>query len=150
MRLAFILASLLFFGATAHAQCPDLSLSELQGIQRSDGSERETAIEATGFDLSTETSASRRYNRCWRSTEPDGKVLYDQALLWNKKTGHSTFLLTNKKAFLRLRQEIEGRSGGSTYTKEQSEIYVGQKFRYEFFLQNMDGLEYYAVKVSLK
>jgi hypothetical protein len=150
MRSVFTILLVLLCGASSQAQCPDLTLSEIQSIQRNEDTAREGVLSDAGFDLGSETSGTRRYNRCWRSTDAAGKVLYDQALLWNKKTGHCTFLCTDKKAFLRLREQIEGRQGGSTYSLTQSDVYVGQKFKYEFFLQNMDGLEYFAVRIAWK
>lgn len=149
MRLIFTLA-LLLLTLSLTAQCPDLLLSELQDIQRSDDADRENSITNVGFDLASETAATRRFNRCWRNTDKSGKTCFDQVILSNKKTGQTSFLCTDKNAFLRLRQEIEGRKGGSTFSLDQSDVYVGRMFRYEFSLQNMDGLEYYVVKISAK
>jgi hypothetical protein len=148
MRLAFTL--LAFWGTffSLSAQCRDFELSHLQTVQRAEISLKDARITELGFDIIAENATSYRYNKCWQGNR-GGRDIYTQVIWQNKQTGNITFLTNDKEAFLRLRQSIEERRG-ATSTMGQSDIYIGKMFRYEFFIQNLDGMEYYAVAIRLK
>ncbi|MCC7245953.1 MAG: hypothetical protein IT269_09755 [Saprospiraceae bacterium] len=145
MRLAF---TIVFFFTLSlfslHAQCPAFQLADLQSAQRGG----QGSIEVLGFDLTKENAANLRYDRCW-ITRSNGKELYSQVIWLNKQTGNITFLTNDETAFLNLRRQIEERNG-STATLGQSDFYVGRVFKYEFFRQNLDGLEYFATSIKPK
>lgn len=86
-----------------------------------------------------------RYNRCWYTTVSD-RAFYDHVLLWNTSHHRFTFCTSNKAQYMRMLKSVESRHPGGNVAG----TFVGKMFRYEFGLQTIDGLEYYAVTLSLR
>ncbi len=150
MKFTFIPAFIFLTNFTAiQAQCPDFTLANLQTLQHIDVQQKEARVLEMGFEISSETPNSRRYNKCWNHTNDKRKPIYDQVVSWNKQTNNITFYCLSEEAFLRLRQSIEERRGTTT-SLGQSDFYIGKRFKYEFSIQKIDGLEYFAVAISLK
>lgn len=151
MKLLLTIALWLGLGfAHARAQCPDFSIEDLQNLLKTEPNLRDDAIRRHGFDLHqqwTEKSGATfwRYSRCWYTTVSD-RAFYDHALLWNTSQDRFTFCTSNKAQYTRMLRSVEARHPGGN----ASGIFVGKMFRYEFGLQSLDGLEYYAVTVSLR
>lgn len=136
--------------ANACAQCPDFSIEDLQTLLKTEPHLREDAIRRHGFDLHqqwTEKGGATfwRYNRCWYTTVSD-RAFYDHVLLWNTSHNRFTFCTSNKAQYMRMLKSVESRHPGGNVAG----TFVGKMFRYEFGLQTMDGLDYYAVTLSLR
>lgn len=133
---------------TSLAQCPDFSLSSLQNLQRGSDAQKESQLRSLGFDLDSKTGNSLRYNKCWRKNQND-IAIYEQVIYWNTATGNITYLSSNEEAYLALRSSIEGR-GGQTNSLSNSDVYIGQVFRYKFAAQWLDGVRHWSIAISFK
>ncbi|MBL7825961.1 MAG: hypothetical protein JNJ57_04975 [Saprospiraceae bacterium] len=148
MRSALLLLFSLVLSAYSWAQCPEFRLQDLQSLQNSADSDKEAWLRGHGFDLASRTGATFRYNKCWNGYH-GSKTVYLQVIFWNTDSGSITFLCPDQEAFQALRGAIEGRHG-QTGTLGSSDVIIGQKFRYNFGSQYLDGVMHWSVAISLK
>lgn len=130
------------------AQCAELTLATLQGIQRAEPSQKDAHIQSLGFDPVSQQKDKVTYHKCWRNSET-GKVVYEQKIFWDQTESVVTFLTLNRDHFFNLRRSIEERHGGNS-TKDVNGVYIGRLFEYHFGLVSNDGHEYYKVSIAFK
>lgn len=144
MKPLVLLLPLLFASRLLFSQCPDVTLGILQALEKSEPSEKHAKILAHGFDLTGTSTNTQRYNRCWLTTSKEGKAYYEQILLYRSATNDLTFLTASESDFTQLQQAIEERHSNS------GAIVVGKMFQYQFVEQNIDGLVYSGITISLR
>lgn len=153
MQAKLILLAVLAIAATAgSAQCPGLTISDLQSLQRAETNLKDSKINDLGFDLRSEFvvrgSKIRGYSKCWNSTIRQ-KPVYEQLIWWNPEQNSVAFYTLQEGDFKALRQSIiERRSSGPV--TENPDVYVGHLFMYRFGTQRIDGLDYYMVSIAFK
>lgn len=139
----------LIFAAALYAQCPEMPLNELQYLQKLDAGAKAAKIHALGFDPQNEFvrngATFRGYNKCWQTTVGDHAV-FDQKIIWNVTQNVIMFLTLNPAHYQHLRHTVAERhpeTAGQT-------VVVGKMFRYEFSIQRLEGLDYYALAISAR
>lgn len=150
VKATLLLVFSLFAGAhIACAQCPEIQLNELQYLQSIDPGGKEAKILAMGFDLHNSFvrngATFKGYNKCWQTTEGD-HAIFDQKIIWNVTQNTVMFLTLNTAHYQHLREAVSGRhpeAAGQT-------VVIGKMFRYEFSIQRVEGLDYYALALSQK
>ncbi len=148
MKPFFFLALLLLGAAqTTQAQCPEIKLNDLQYLQTIDPGGKEAKILALGFDAHNQFvrngATFKGYNKCWQTTSGD-QPIFDQKIIWNVTQNIVMFLTLNPAHYQHLRQAVSDRhpeAGDQT-------VVIGKVFRYEFSIQRVEGLDYYALAVS--
>ena len=148
MKPILLLAFLFFSTAqTARAQCPEIKLNDLQYLQSIDAGVKEAKILALGFDAHNQFvrngATFKGYNKCWQTTTGE-QPIFDQKIIWNVTQNTVMFLTLNPAHYQHLRQAVADRhpeAGDQT-------VVIGKVFRYEFSIQRVEGLDYYALAVS--
>ncbi len=152
MKSILILLPLLFLGAFASAQCPELSLSQLHTMQRAEYSEKNQVIRNQGFDLRsqfTQPGASiASYSKCWNSNFRD-RSIFEQLIWWNSSDNSIIFMTLKESHFLSLRDQILDRQPGGRKA-ENPDFYLGKMFKYRFGARRVDEAEYYFVHISFR
>lgn len=152
MKFTLILFAIFAACAFGHAQCPEFQLADLQTLQRTDPSFKESKIQDMGFDLRSEFlaqgSKTRGYSKCWNANIREEPV-YEQLIWWNTESNAITFLTLNETHFRQLRQSIIERGSTGTVT-ENPDIYVGHLFLYRFGIKKVDGVEFYVIGIEFK
>jgi hypothetical protein len=144
MKPLVLLLSLILTPRFLFAQCPEVTLGALQAIEKAEPSEKHSKIIALGFDLTGTSANLQRYNRCWLTTSSDGKAYYEQIIVVRHATNDLTFLTSKESNFLQLQQTIEERHSNS------GTIVVGKMFQYQFVEQQIDGIPYSGLIISLR
>ena len=130
------------------AQCPDLNLPLLQHLQRTGMDQKQHEITKLGFDLRKTTTKdgirANEYNRCWHTTR-NNVAIFDQRLIWDVGTNSLVYFTRNKREFQNLRYSIESRQGNAGGNLD---FYRGRKFFYRFGKQDLDGEEYFSVRIQ--
>lgn len=152
MQANLILLALLAIANFGNAQCPALSLADLQTLQRAEQYIKDSKINDLGFDLRSEFvvrgSKIRGYSKCWNSTFRQ-KPLFEQLIWWNTEQNSVAFYTLQEDHFKALRQSIvERRSSGNM--AENPDVYVGHLFMYRFGQQKIDGIDYFMVSIQFK
>jgi hypothetical protein len=141
MKKSAFLLSFLAFSALLRAQCPEITLGQLQVVQKA--GDKGGKVTDLGFDLAAGNAQTRRYNKCWM-TSANGKAYFEQIILHRLDSDNITFLTLNEAHFQRLQQSLEERHSNT------GSIVYGKMFRYELIEQKMDGLVYYGMIISLR
>ncbi|MBL7805671.1 MAG: hypothetical protein JNL02_18150 [Saprospiraceae bacterium] len=150
LRLLVLLVFLLGSSAPVLlAQCPEIALNDLQFLQKTDPAGKESRIAALGFDARNEFvrngATFRGYSKCWQTTV-NGKAVFEQKIVWNVTQNTVMFLTLNPAHYQTLRVAVGERHPEAG----DQNVVVGKMFRYEFSIQQMDGVDYYALAVSLR
>ncbi len=149
MRSILLFLGLLAFSGALLAQCPQIQLNDLQFLQKTEPAFKEAKIQALGFDAHNEFvrngATFKGYNKCWQTTI-NGQAIFEQKLIWNVTQNTVMFLTLNEAHYQSLREAVGDRhpeAGGQT-------VVIGKMFRYEFSIQRLDGLDYFALAVALR
>lgn len=130
------------------AQCPEIPLNELQYLQKIEPAAKEAKIRALGFDLHNEFvrngATFRGYNKCWQTTTTRDQAIFDQKIIWNVTLNAVMFLTLNPAHFDHLRLAVGERHPEAG----AANVVIGKMFRYEFSIQRVEGIDYYALTVS--
>lgn len=152
MKFILILSAVFAFCAFGHTQCPEFQLADLQMLQRTDPSVKESKIQDLGFDLRSEFLTqgfkTRGYSKCWNSNFRE-KPVYEQLIWWNTETNAITFFTLNESHFRGLRRSIIERGSTGAVT-ENPDIYVGHQFLYRFGVKKVDEIEFFAISIEFK
>lgn len=145
--IAFVLG--LYASSSLQAQCTPLSINDLQVIQSADPSVKHGSITNAGFDLRNIVTkggvVSQVYSRCWFSTV-NGQMIFEQRIIWDQTNDTVKFLTFNEGHFQDLRRQLdEKHPAGVGQT-----VVVGQRFKYLFGADIMDGREYHSLLLSFR
>lgn len=139
----------LIFAVALRAQCPEIPLNELQYLQKLDAGAKAAKIHDLGFDPQNEFvrngATFRGYNKCWQTTVGD-HAIFDQKIIWNVTQNVILFLTLNSTHYEHLRQAVSERHPEAA----NQTVVLGKMFRYEFSIQRLEGLDYYALAVSAR
>ncbi|HNE29132.1 MAG TPA: hypothetical protein PKL15_11895 [Saprospiraceae bacterium] len=149
MKSILLFLGLMVFSGVLFAQCPQIQLNDLQYLQKTEPAYKEAKILALGFDAHNEFvrngATFKGYNKCWQTTL-NGQAIFEQKLIWNVTQNTVMFLTLNQEHYQLLREAVGDRhpeAGGQT-------VVVGKMFRYEFSIQKVEGLDYFALAVALR
>ena len=138
---------------TLRSQCPGMALSELHQLQRASLDQKESTIQALGFDLRSQFTmqgtAVRSFSKCWNSNWK-GQAVFEQLVWWLPNSNALIFMTLNEGHYKQLRKSIVSRRRTEKEVTENPDFYIGRLFHYRFGGRRVDGIDYFFVKISFK
>ena len=145
-KLVFTLFLAVLSMTQARAQCREVSLNVLQGIQSVSPDEKENKILSAGFDLRQAVTqkgvTTKIYTKCW-VTSAKRKDYYEHKLLWNLNDNSIKFAMLSQDQFDVFRKTLDERHPSGI----GSPVVVGKMFTYYLGTEAIDGIDYYSVSV---
>ena len=152
MKSLSALTCCLFISCFLAAQCPPApALGNLQSMAKSSSETRKNKIRKQGFSPAGERPTDDRrailntFQKC-SNVDAGGNAIFHQLMMSRSDVNEVTFLTIDEQTFLNLKKEIDDRHK----TDGNTPVVEGKKFRYTFDQVNVEGRNFFAVRVTLK